>query len=184
LRFVRSPIVLELRTFAQEAITAEGTTLPTEFCLFTPGVHDSTKGPWLWDADAARRVMSVYEKHGVDIMIDLNHDSQNPAIRKARADAADAMGYFRLEMRGGALWMVDIRWTPAGAERLLSKKQRYFSPTFWSEKETDRVVELVNVAIVADPATHDARPLVAANRFGLVPLNAETRARARELLKR
>lgn len=144
------------------AIELDGDALPTEFRIFAAGVNETSKGPSLFDAEAAKAVMAAYEKHGVDLMIDLNHDSLGDA-RMTRADAEDARGWFKLELRNGELWAVDVKWTDDGAERLRSKKQRYISPAFFQDEKSGRVEEIVNVAICAMPATHGAAPLVAAS---------------------
>lgn len=132
---------------------------PEEFRIFRAGVNDSTKGPVLFDEQAAASVMAAWKKWGVDLMIDLEHQALD-ADERARADAPDARGWFRLEVREGELWAVGVRWTPDGARRLREKTQRYISPAFHVDDD-DRVTELVNVALVAMPATHHAAPLVA-----------------------
>lgn len=142
-----------------------GDTLPTEFRIFRSGVNESSKGSDVFDEHAARAVMTEYAKQGVDLMIDLNHDSLDPATRRQRKDAGDAMGWFKVELRDdGSLWATDVRWTPEGEERLRAKKQRYISPAFLVEKKTRRVSELINIALVGMPATHGAEPLVMASR--------------------
>lgn len=172
---------MQLRALTQAIELGTDDALPTEFRLFKCGVNPSTKGPTVWDEKSAARVMAVYARRGVDGMIDLNHDSIDPATRRARKDAADAMGYYNLELRNGELWMVNIRFNAEGAERLRSRKQRFFSPTFFYDPKDDSVVELVNVALTADPATYDAQPLIAASGTGRVPVNVQTRALARAL---
>lgn len=138
--------------------------LPTSFRIFAPGVNQTTKGPDIFDAKAARDVMAAYRRQGVDQMIDLQHDSLDPATRRARADAGDAMGWYKLELRGdGSLWAVDVRWSDEGAARLRAKKQRYISPAFFRDK-SGRVLELLNCALVSMPATHSTEALVAASR--------------------
>lgn len=139
--------------------------LPKEFRLFKAGANPTTRGTDLFDAQAARAVMTAYRRQGVDLMIDLNHDSLDSAARRQRSDAGDAMGWFKLEVRRGELWAVDVRWTPGGEARLRAKKQRYVSPAFMRDA-SGRVVELVNVGLVAMPATHEAPELIAASRLG------------------
>src|SRR4051812_24490992 len=109
--------------------------------------------------------MVEYARQGVDQMIDLNHDSLDPATRRARADAGDALGWYKLELRqDGSLWATDVRWSPDGAARLLAKKQRYISPAFLQNEKDGRVCEIINCALVGMPAMHDAPALVAASR--------------------
>jgi hypothetical protein len=143
------------------AIELNGDELPTEFRIFAAGANETQKGTTIFDAEAAEAVMAAYQKHGVDLMIDLEHESLDETA--TRADSRDARGWFKLEVRNGELWAVDVRWTPDGEARLREKRQRYVSPAFIEDQATSRAVRLVNVAICAMPATHNAAPLVAAS---------------------
>lgn len=142
-------------------LAVEGDALPTEFRIFKAGANGATHDPFIFDAKAAADVMSEYERHGVELMIDLEHESY--ADEAPRADSRDARGWFRLEMRGGELWAVNVRWTEDGARRLREKTQRYISPTFTRHKKTGRVGRLMNVALTAMPAMYAAPALVAAS---------------------
>jgi phage I-like protein len=149
-----------LRRLSQLALLPDGA-LPTEFKLFSPGVNETANGPNIFDAEAAASVMAAYERAGVDLMIDLEHESLDKPIR---ADSRDARGWAKLSLRpDGSLWAVDVRWTPDGARRLTEKTQRYVSPAFYADDD-GRILELVNCAICAMPATYDAPALVAASR--------------------
>lgn len=154
--------------------------LPSEFRIFTAGVNPSSKGDHIFDARAAESVMAWYRREGVDMMIDLEHHALD-ASAAARADAADARGWFQLELRQGELWAVNVRWTPDGMRRLAERTQRYTSPAFMVD-ESGRITRLLNVALVSMPATFDAQPLIAASR-----VSHRTRAiayEARELLSK
>ncbi len=172
------------KTFARAIELGEGDTLPTEFLVLHAGVNETSKGPIVFDDEAARNVMAEYARGGVDLPIDLNHEMLDAQTMRLRRDAGDALGWFNLELRGKDLWMTNIRWNAEGRERLLSRKQRYFSPAVSHLKDSDRAEELVNVALVARPATYDARPLIAASRSARVPINEKTRALARACSKR
>jgi phage I-like protein len=138
----------------------EGAEPPTEFRIFKAGENASTKGVFLFDDAAARSVMAAYAAQAVDCMIDLEHGALGDA---ARPDSGDARGWFKLELRAGELWAVGVKWSPDGARRLAEKCQRYTSPAFLAD-EHNRITELINVALVAMPATHGAAPLVAASK--------------------
>jgi hypothetical protein len=164
----------------------EGDALPTEFLIFAPGDNPSTQGPATWDATAAAAVMAKAAERGqVDFPIDLEHRSLDSKATALTKDATDAQGWFKLAVRNGALWAVDVRWTPEGAERLRAKKQRYTSPAFyWLDEPNGRVGEVINVGLVSMPATHDLPALVAASRGGAgkVPVNEATKKAATKLL--
>lgn len=141
-------------------LPVEGDELPREFRLFKSGENETTKGVFLFDAEAARQVMANAEAHGVDLMVDLEHLSLD---QESRSFDPDARAWLRLEVRNGELWAVDVRWTDDGARRLKAKTQRYISPAFATDDE-NRVIEIVNIALTAMPATHNTPALVAAGR--------------------
>jgi phage I-like protein len=139
-----------------------GETPPTEFRIFKAGLNTYTKGEFNFTAASAARIMADYRQCGVDMMIDLEHESI--IGEPVRPDSRDARGWYGLEMRGAELWAVNVRWTPDGARRLAEKTQRYISATFGVNRETNEIVDLVNCALVGMPATHEAPALVAASR--------------------
>jgi hypothetical protein len=140
--------------------------LPTAFLIFRPGVNATRKGDFVYDAAAAAEVMAEYQAGGVQLCLDLEHDSLDPKKRTARADAADAMGWYDLEQRtDGSLWAINVRWSSEGERRLRGKLQRYTSPAFLTieDENAERPTRLINVALCAMPATLEATPLVAAS---------------------
>lgn len=137
---------------------------PTEFRIFRAGVNSSDQGPVLFDAVAAERTMSAYREHGIAPIVDLEHLSLENPETSANYDP-DARGSFDLELRNGELWAVNVKWTDDGRERLMSRRQRYFSPAIIREGGDDgvkRVVHLVNVALCSQPSLDHIEPLMAA----------------------
>jgi len=163
-------VIRTLSQPGQSLDVAQDAPLPAEFVLFRAGENPTSKGVFLFDAEAAKAVMAQYALEGVEHMIDLEHDSLDQGVRAHRADAADALGWYELAMRGGDLWAVNVRWNPEGERRLRNKTQRYISPAFTVEVlegGIERVVSVANVALCARPATYDAPALVAASRKDL-----------------
>ncbi len=132
---------------------------PSEFRLFKAGANASTKGVFVFDEVAAANVMAAYAQRGVDLPIDLEHLSLDPELN---AYDPDARGWFGLEVRNGELWAVNVRWNTDGSSRLQEKRQRYISPAFSIDKD-GRIIDVLNVALVSMPATHNALALVAAS---------------------
>ncbi len=155
---------------------------PTEFRIFRAGINTTSKGPFLFDDVAAQSVMSAYSKHVIGdepgVMIDLEHLSVDD---NATHYDPDARGWCRLELRGGELWACDVKWTPDGEARLREKRQRFISPTFAADKKTSRVVDLLNIALVANPATDRLMPLVAANKGTSMTRHEKMKALAAKL---
>lgn len=153
---IRQPVRLTVAL-----VPDEGGALPCEFRLFRAGENDTTKGVFVFDDEAARAVLAnAAARGGVDYPIDLEHLSLDDA---GRHYDPDARGWFKLAVRNGELWAVDVRWTPDGQRRLSERTQRYVSPAFLTDDE-GRVTEIVNVALVAMPATNGTPALVAASR--------------------
>jgi len=155
---------------------AEGSPLPTEFLIFAPGVNKTAKGDFDYDETArATMLAAAQQRGGVRYMCDLEHDSLHPERRAQRADAGDARGWFSLDFRpDGSLWAVNVEWTPDGARRLREKTQAYISPAFKHVIDDGKLhpLELVNAALCAVPAMHDAPALVAASRLDFHPRSA------------
>jgi len=83
--------------------------LPTEFRLFVSGWNRTRKGSFLFDGVAAKSVMSEYAAHGVDLMIDLEHQSLNDDA-PVEPTARDARGWCSLELRpDGSLWACNVK---------------------------------------------------------------------------
>lgn len=144
----------------------DGEALPTEFRLFQSGWNNTENGKYLFDPTAAASVMKAYQAWGVDLAIDLEHQMLNVEDGAPDPTARDARGWCKLELRGGELWAVDVKWTPDGAARLTNKTQRYVSPAFEADPKTKRVSKMLNIAITAMPATHNTPALVAASARG------------------
>lgn len=139
----------------------EAGALPAEFRIFKAGVNETSKGPILFDEEAAAAVLAQYQKEGVDPIVDLEHLSLD---RSSPSYDPDARAHYQLAVRGGELWAVNVRWTEDGERRLSKKTQRYISPAALADPKTGRVKRLLNVALVAQPATYGAAPLVAASK--------------------
>lgn len=168
--------LIRLGRLIELAAVASDGTLPTEFRVFRAGVNDTAQGPILFDEGAAASVMAAFERGGVDLMIDLAHISVDEEARVERADADDARGWCRLEVREGPeLWAVAVTWTPDGARRLTERTQRYISPVVFVQDETNRALEVFNLALCSMPATYHAAPLVAARKKLAADVSANTR---------
>jgi len=133
----------------------------TELRLFRAGINETSKGSFIFDAASAASVFAEHAKVGTDIMFDLEHLSLDPHHPNYNPDA---MGWSGLELRSGELWVTGIKWTTEGQFRLRDKRQRYLSPAILFDESTRRVTSLVNVGLVAQPATYGSQQLIAASR--------------------
>lgn len=119
--------------------------------------------------------MGDADTYANDYPIDLEHRMVSGRLIDPTNSDTDAMAWHRLEVRkeagGLGLWAVRVSWTPEGARRLRARSQRYTSPAFYTETDPEtgreRVVEYINCALCARPATHEIPPLVASARTHL-----------------
>lgn len=142
---------------------AAGDALPSEFQIWHAGINPTANG---YDVNfteaAAKSVMADYQKHGVDLMIDLEHLSLD---QDSRAYDPSARGWCVLEIRrdangGPELWAANVRWTPDGEKRLSNREARYPSPAFLLNDKNEPI-SVLNIALVAMPGTDGILPLVA-----------------------
>lgn len=171
---------------------ATGAAPPTEFRIFKAGLNETSKGPFLFDEQAAADVMAHFQREGVDLIVDLEHLSLD---RDSVNYDPDARAHFKLAVRDGELWACSVAWSPDGVRRLTEKTQKYISPVAMRDKATKRVTQIANVALVAQPATYDAPALVAASKDprvayaraacnALIALNRSGKKMSPELLKK
>lgn len=142
---------------------ADGETPPSELRLFAKGVTETTKGPFIFDDEAARVTMARYRELGKDkLPFDYNHAMLAFIISP---DSGKAAAWFVPEVRNGELWATSIEWTPHALSALKDREYRFFSPAFRSHYESHRVTELINVALTNLPATKNQKPIVASDTF-------------------
>lgn len=127
------------------------------------GPNETSKGTFTLTPESAAACLAAYQKEGVRLIVDLNHDSLDPNALAMRSDASDARGWFSLQLRTDGLWATDVAWTPDGERRLREKTQAYISPAFEHDDE-GVVMAIANAALCAMPATYGAPALVAASK--------------------
>lgn len=146
------------------SIVSAGGSPPEEFLLFKKGQNPTSKGSFLFDEKAAALVMSDFRAKGVEMMIDWDHSSLNPAPLDP-AQSGKSSGWFQLEVRNGDLWATSVRWTASAAKAITDREWRYFSPAFSVDKD-NRITSLTNCALTNLPATRNQEPLIAAASKG------------------
>lgn len=133
---------------------------PTEFLVFPFGPFTTEHGEFLFDEESAKTVMDAYARKGVDAVIDYEHQGlQDPPIQ-----APNAASRWVPQIRDGALWATDVKWTDKAWLYLCNAEYRYISPAFSHEpKAPRRVLEVINLALVNIPAMHGQEALVRAS---------------------
>lgn len=147
--------------------------LPTEFRIFRAGVNKARSNEgghvdYLFDDEAARRVMADAEEYGNDFSLDYNHGAF-AMLALDPAESGKSAGWYSLELRKGELWAVNVRWTPKAAEQLSQKEWRFVSPAFSHVAATGRITRLMNVALTNTPRLVKQDALVAASQTATLP---------------
>lgn len=138
-------------------------TLPTERLIFPAGEFVTTKGTFLFDDKAAAAVMADWEEWTGGLeqkgSSDYEHDQSKDNIPgHLKLDSSS----YDLELRNGALWTVNIRWTELAAGMIERREKRFTSPWWLYEKATKRIVRYINFGLVSMPATIAQPELMAA----------------------
>lgn len=129
---------------------------PAEIQLWRAGDNPTDYGVHRWTERSAREVMARYAERGNPILIDVEH---NGAV-VGGAPAATG-GYAALQLRNGEPWL-SFSWSAYGAEQVATGQRRFLSPEYDIDPDTNEIVALYRVSLVADPATHNARVLASA----------------------
>jgi phage I-like protein len=136
---------------------------PTSFQIFANGTTATTKGPIMCDAACVAMCLSAMSDMGRDSLpIDYGHamvSGFSPSY-----DSERAAGWFKFEERNGAMWAVDVKWTPKALQALKDREFRYFSPAIYRDRESGKVLRMVNMALTNLPATLNQTPLVTAEK--------------------
>jgi hypothetical protein len=123
------------------------------------GENHTSQGVFSLDRAGAESVMASFEKKGVDLAIDYEHQT---FAAKDNGKPAPAAGWFKPEARADGIWATNVKWTDPAAAMLKAKEYRYFSPTFRRDSK-NRILELRPMALTNDPASHGIEALVAAS---------------------
>jgi len=133
---------------------------PTEIRIFRAGINKTTKGSFLFDAEAAAAVMAAFTQYGNELCFDLGHSIPDPSVS---VENKKAVGWFTLEVRetddGPELWAINCRWKKEVAQEIADEEWGYVSPWFYFDESNGRVLEIINCALTNVPATFNAFPL-------------------------
>jgi len=149
-------------------------TPPTEMQLWSVGANPTDYGVHVWNERSVASVLELYTTRGNPLLIDVEHNGS----QLADGEPAVTGGYARLEVRGGAPWLV-FEWSDYGRAQIASGQRRFLSPEYDVDKDTGEILALYRVSLVADPGTHRARMLATSRqdrRMEMTTLLAALRA--------
>lgn len=118
------------------------------------------------DADAAKSVIGNFHSLGRDIIFDFEHQSEGGEFARPAGDGlVPAAGWIHgFEYVPGQGLYANVKWNDEASELLKKRAYRYFSPVWIQDKNTNRVTEVVSVALTNNPAQLALEPIIASGK--------------------
>lgn len=113
----------------------------------------SSKGEFDVDTESFELMKEKIAKHGVDIVVDYEHQT----LEGVQAPAA---GWVKDLILGDGNIEARIDWTPKAREYLENREYRYISPVITVRKSDGKAVGLHSIALTNTPAIEGMTPLV------------------------
>lgn len=144
---------------------------PTAFRIWHAGANPTDHGTHQFTARSAEMLLDEQATRGNLYSIDVDHLSLSPSAPPA---SRVAVGWHRLDVRGGELWAVDVEWLDVARAGLETDPPawRYFSPAYDVDADGE-ITSYLNTALTNNPATWNVTAL--ASRAGTERENANAR---------
>lgn len=142
--------------------------LPSSLQLFPYGITQTSHGDMLVDDESLKMVSEAFNSSNTEYLpVDLDHLSVDNRLGKT-LDERKSYGWFKVECsKEHGIVAVMQDWTDKGKELIRNKEYRYWSPVVYVDEENDnRITEIVNFALVHNPATKNQKPLINSTTFG------------------
>lgn len=136
-----------------------GGNLPTEMLLYKWGENQSEKGTVYLTEKSAKQIMARFEKKGVALAFDVDHNSEIP-VKTTDTLPPGTPGLFKLAITKEGIAATDITYTPQWIPLLQSGSYAFISPSIFYDADTKEIVHIKKAAITNYPALHNARPLL------------------------
>lgn len=132
--------------------------VPELIALLPLGHVKSRKGDFLVDEESFQLMCKGVEKHGVDVVIDYEHQTLTN-------EQAPAAGWIKeLVLSDGAI-CGRVEWTPKAAEYLRNREYRYLSPVVFVRESDRKAAVLMSAALTNMPAIDGMIPIVNSAKF-------------------
>ena len=130
--------------------------IPEEIQVIPFGQVETPKGVFVLDKASAQAVVSDFEAHKNDMVIDYEHQTlADPPVE------APAAGWIKQLINKGdnGIWAA-IEWTDKARQYIANREYRYVSPVFFKRKTDNKVMQLINVALTNQPNIDGMVPLI------------------------
>jgi len=137
--------------------------IPEHIQLIPPGVVVTPKGSFVHDEISGNMVINEFNSRINDTVVDYEHYSlvENPTT------PIPAAGWL---LSGSAVYnsygtWSNVKWTDRARQYISAKEYRYVSPVIVVNKEDNRVIKLVNLALTNTPNIDGMIPLINSINF-------------------
>ena len=151
-------------------IDAASGTPPAELMLIPPGPRPTGRDGRAWNNRDPAGVVKFFQDRGLDIPFDIEHATE---LKAPKGEAAPAMAWVKsLQARpDNSIWAT-MEWTPKGADMVMNREYRYYSPAIIHDKKTMDIIGIKSVGLTNTP------------NFAVPALNAETKQEETPMLKK
>jgi len=134
--------------------------VPTRVMLVPWGDVTCRKGDFIVDEAGAELVLKNFREHGVDMVIDYEHQSLGGEFSSPSGKAPAAGWIRRLEISPGFGIYGEVDWTDEARGMIRAKEYRYLSPVAVLTKTDRRVTKFNSVGLTNTPAIDGVGALV------------------------
>lgn len=135
--------------------------IPTAFRILAAGENQTDKGPLVYTPDSARMVAEAFARRGNPLAIYYEHEDQLPLEKRGGAPMKGACAAPSADLDAAhgdpaalECWAQAVDWTEEAKRQIKAGERRQISPVAAFDKETREVVEILNVSLCSEGATH------------------------------
>ena len=127
------------------------------------GRIESLNGTFTVDDEGCKELVAAFNKHGVSLPIDVEHETL--AGKEPATGARGAVGWIEsLEVEAGRGLFALARWSDRARDLIRADAFRYLSPVFWIQPGDRKVVGIHSAALTTTPAIAKMDRLAASSR--------------------
>lgn len=141
------------RDQAVKCVPFSGTDGESRTVVLAPdGRVESTVGTFIMDASGAAEIIAAFDRHGVEVPIDYDHQTLGGAFAAPDGKAPAAGWITGLAYESGRGLLADVRWNAETRDLIRGGQYKYLSPVLSIRKSDRRAVGLHSAALTNKPA--------------------------------
>ncbi len=154
--------------FARAVVASGVGEAPEAARLWAAGWNRTDKGDLNFTPRSAELVTAAYEKRGNPLAWYYEHEDRIPLAERGGApmrgvcSAPSSALVVRDSPTGPECWAESIAWTDEAKRQITSGERRQISPIAAFDSDTREIVEILNVSLCAEGATHNGTILASA----------------------